>query len=74
MELSDFDPHRDQIVFDVAALVETADLDSHQENSPRGCMAGPDDGDCAALFEALGLPFQGDPGGTQRFVRLEPGE
>ena len=66
VELDDFDPTTEVIVFDVAALVDGAALDENQEGTPVGCMAGPMDSDCAPIFDNLGLPFGGaEPPGPQ---------
>ena len=58
-------------VADFAALVEGAELDVNQPETPFGCMAGPTDGDCAALFDNLGLPFPGSEAGVQQFFSVE---
>jgi uncharacterized repeat protein (TIGR04052 family) len=66
VELDDFNPATDVIVFDVAALVDGAALDENQDGTPVGCMAGPMDSDCAPMFDNLGLPFGGaEPAGPQ---------
>jgi uncharacterized repeat protein (TIGR04052 family) len=70
-ELASFDPATDTVVADFAALVEGAELDVNQPETPFGCMAGPTDGDCAALFNNLGLPFAGSEPGTQQFFSVE---
>jgi uncharacterized repeat protein (TIGR04052 family) len=72
VELESFDPASDVVLADFAALVAGAVLDQNQDETPFGCMAGPTDGDCAALFENLGLPFGGaDPSGPQTFFSVE---
>ncbi len=48
-----------------------AALDVNQPETPVGCMAGPTDSDCAALFENLGLSFDGSVPGTQQFFSVE---
>ena len=68
----DFDPATDTIVADFAALVAGAALNENQPETPVGCMAGPMDGDCAPLFDNLGLPFAGEaPSGEQIFFSVE---
>lgn len=71
VELDAFDPERDTVVANFAQLVDGAALDVNQEGTPVGCMAGPNDGDCAALFNNLGLPFGGSNPGTQQFFSVE---
>ncbi len=71
-ELDSFDPESDAIVADLAALVAGAPLEDNQPDTPVGCMAGPTDGDCAPLFENLGLPFGGsDASGPQTFFSVD---
>lgn len=71
VEFAVFDPDADLVVADFAALVEGAELDVNQPETPFGCMAGPGDGDCAALFDNLGLPFDGSEPGPQQFFSVE---
>jgi uncharacterized repeat protein (TIGR04052 family) len=72
VELESFDPGSDVVLADLAALVAGAALDQNQPETPFGCMAGPTDGDCAPLFESLGLPFGGaDPSDPQTFFSVE---
>jgi hypothetical protein len=71
VELASFDPGADTIVADFAALVEGAELDVNQPDTPVGCAADPVDGDCSPIFENLGLPFEGSPAGAQRFFTVE---
>jgi uncharacterized repeat protein (TIGR04052 family) len=71
VEFDAFDPESDTVVANFAALVEGAALDVNQPETPVGCMAGPNDSDCAALFENLGLPFDGSVPGTQQFFSVE---
>jgi len=71
VELEAFDPANDTVIADFAALVEGAELDVNQEMTPVGCMAGPTDGDCAPLFDNLGLPFDGSEPSAQQFFSIE---
>jgi uncharacterized repeat protein (TIGR04052 family) len=71
VELDAFDPESDTVVANFAQLVEGAALDVNQPETPVGCMAGPNDSDCAALFENLGLPFNGSVPGPQQFFSVE---
>jgi uncharacterized repeat protein (TIGR04052 family) len=61
-----YDPARDVVVADLAALYESSDVDDDAGGSP-GCMSEVDDPDCEPLFEALGI---GDPAG-QRLFRMQ---
>jgi len=62
VELADFDPTQPRgVVLDVAALLASSNLDVNQAQSAPGCMSTSDDGDCAPIFQRLGLGF----GGTQ---------
>jgi uncharacterized repeat protein (TIGR04052 family) len=71
VEFASFDPTADTVVADFAALVDGAELDVNEPETPFGCMAGPTDDDCAALFDNLGLPFAGSEAGTQQFFAVE---
>lgn len=62
--LDDFEAATDTVVFDVDALVATSTLGD--TGGAPGCMSGPDDTDCAPIFDALGLAFGEAPAGTQR--------
>lgn len=76
--LNSFDPARDVVIADLAALLQNTNVDISQ-NPPEkpgnslpspGCMSGPDDADCAGLFRNFGLPFGGHPASEQRFFRV----
>jgi uncharacterized repeat protein (TIGR04052 family) len=71
VELDAFDPGNDTVVADFAQLVDGAQLDVNQAATPVGCMAGPTDGDCAPLFDNLGLSFEGSEPGPQQFFSVE---
>jgi uncharacterized repeat protein (TIGR04052 family) len=71
VDFNTFDPESDTVVADFAAVVEGADLEANQEGTPFGCMAGPSDGDCAPLFDNLGLPFDGSEPDVQQFFSVE---
>jgi len=71
VDFETFDPENDTVIADFAALVEGAPLDINQEETPVGCMAGPTDGDCAPLFDNLGLPFDGSEPDVQQFFSIE---
>jgi uncharacterized repeat protein (TIGR04052 family) len=52
----------DEVVLDTGALYENVDLEQVVDNETdfiAGCMAFPGDPECPAMFEALGLGFEG---------------
>ncbi|QQR91462.1 MAG: metallo-mystery pair system four-Cys motif protein [Myxococcales bacterium] len=55
IELHGFDPSKNTIVFDYAALMAETDL-KNAYGAP-GCMSEFDDSDCPSIFEQLGLDF-----------------
>jgi uncharacterized repeat protein (TIGR04052 family) len=71
VEFASFDPAADTVVADFESLVDGAELDVNQSETPFGCMAGPTDGDCAPLFDKLGLPFDGSEPAPQQFFSVE---
>jgi uncharacterized repeat protein (TIGR04052 family) len=71
VELGSFDPEADTVVADFAALVDGAELDVNQADTPVGCMSDVADADCGPVFENLGLPFGGSAAGTQLFFTAE---
>jgi len=72
VELPRFDPSSQQIVFDLAALLEGVDLSGEGVEGDRSaCMSSPDDARCAPIFDALGLPFDGVTPGAQRVFIVE---
>ncbi|MDA0243741.1 MAG: metallo-mystery pair system four-Cys motif protein [Chloroflexi bacterium] len=76
VRLDNFDVTQNVIVADVASLLADVNL-SESTPQPAGCMSGPDDPDCAALFPVgFGLDIaagacleEGCP--AQRFFRIE---
>ena len=71
IELAGFDPARDVVIADLAALLKDSNVDSNQEHTAVGCMSAPDDSDCAPLFANFGLPFAGRPAGNQSFFHRQ---
>lgn len=69
--LASFDPHAQTVVLDVGMLLATTDVTVNAPNSPSGCMAFPNDDDCVAIMDSLGLLFRGKPSSGQNFVRVE---
>jgi uncharacterized repeat protein (TIGR04052 family) len=64
ISLTGFDPTRNVVVADLAALVQNVDINM-STGSP-GCMSSPGDPECAPIFSNLGLTT-----GTQSFFRVE---
>jgi hypothetical protein len=62
-----FDPQKDQVVVDLAALLQDTDVDGKPDLKGGGCMSNPHDPDCAAMFARLGLAF-GDAAATPQTV------
>jgi uncharacterized repeat protein (TIGR04052 family) len=72
IEFAAFDPSRDVVVADLAALLKDSDVDGKpQTDMGSGCMSGPTDPDCAPLFANFGLPFGGKAAGPQTFFRKQ---
>jgi uncharacterized repeat protein (TIGR04052 family) len=66
-----FDPKRDVLVLDLAALLAGTDVTVNMPKSPSGCMAGSKDDDCVDIMDRFGLTFRGKPSAGQKFVRIE---
>ena len=58
VDLKDFDPARDTVVVDLAALLDGANIDVGAT-----CMSGAESAACAPLFTNCGLPFGARPTG-----------
>jgi len=78
--LPSFDVDRDEVIADLATLLQDTDVDKSQNRPTQGsesgmrmgagCMSSPTTADCAGLFANFGLPF-GDRAATeQKFFRL----
>jgi uncharacterized repeat protein (TIGR04052 family) len=69
--LDGFDPETGAIAVDLAAILETSDLDS-DGGGPGGCESGASDPECGPIFHALGLPSGGTPAeGPQRLFSVQ---
>lgn len=69
--LDGFDPSKSIIVADLASLLKGVPLDQNTPEPP-GCMSGPSDPDCPALFAGFGLDLTtGAAAGTQQLFRLQ---
>ena len=53
--LADFNPNKNVVIVDLAEFLATSDLNTNAANTPNGCMSAPEDGDCTAIMESLGL-------------------
>ena len=58
----------DTIIADVNGLLDGVDVSQSLETAPPGCMSGPEDPDCDALFSNLSLAADVN---TQTFFRVE---
>lgn len=68
--LDGFNPASSKVVLDFAALLAGTDITVNAPRTASGCMSGPDP-DCAAIFDRLGLTFDGKPSTGQKWVRAE---
>ena len=66
VRLDRFDPERQIVVLDLAALLAETDVTSNEPETASGCMSADDDADCDGIFRRAGLR-----GATQMFVRAE---
>jgi uncharacterized repeat protein (TIGR04052 family) len=55
--LTGFNPAKNKIIIDYAAVVAASDLSSDMGGAP-GCMSGATDPDCEAVFERLGISIK----------------
>jgi uncharacterized repeat protein (TIGR04052 family) len=67
--LEAFDPAKQSVVFDLAALLAETDVTINDPDSASGCMSGAGDDDCVAIMDRIGLPFRGKTSARQKFVR-----
>lgn len=73
VEIPDFDPSSDRVVFDLARLLEGTALGGDGEATRGACMSGPQDARCAPVFSSLGLPFGEAGGSPQTVFRVDRG-
>jgi uncharacterized repeat protein (TIGR04052 family) len=57
VRLNNFDPSKDVIVADLAALLNKVNV-AQPKPEPAGCMSGTDDPDCTGLFSNFGLSLK----------------
>ncbi|MEO8663798.1 MAG: MbnP family copper-binding protein [Bryobacteraceae bacterium] len=72
IELADFDPGKDVVVADLAALLKDSNVDEPGK-IVSGCMSDPSTPACAPVFGNLGLPFSGQVRKPQTFFRSSTG-
>ncbi|MBL0940052.1 MAG: metallo-mystery pair system four-Cys motif protein [Gemmatimonadaceae bacterium] len=71
VRLSNFDPSRDVVIADLAALLSRSDVRRNQPQTAQGCMSAPNDADCGGLFASLGLSHPSSTGAdTPPFFRV----
>lgn len=68
--LEGFNPASSRVVLDFAALLAGTDITVNAPHTASGCMSGPDP-DCVAIFDRLGLTFEGKPSAGQQWIRAE---
>jgi uncharacterized repeat protein (TIGR04052 family) len=66
-----FDPARDVLVLDLAALLVGTDVTVNMPKSASGCMSFPNDDDCVDIMDRFGLAFRGRPSSGQKFLSVE---
>ncbi|MCC7369463.1 MAG: metallo-mystery pair system four-Cys motif protein [Chloroflexi bacterium] len=71
VELTPFEVGKNAVVVDLAALLASTNVEVNQPESAFGCMSAPNDGDCAGIMAALGLPFGDAPAPTQTTFRTQ---
>ncbi len=65
-----FDPDKNVVVADAAALLNDSNVDINAPDTAPGCMSAPNDEDCAQVMPAFGLPFGSKPAAQQRFFSV----
>jgi uncharacterized repeat protein (TIGR04052 family) len=65
-----FDPSKQKIVVNLATLLEGSEVSMNMGGQP-GCMSAPDDPECEAIFEQLGVDLgTGASSGTPKFLSV----
>jgi uncharacterized repeat protein (TIGR04052 family) len=59
ISLTGFDPTKEEVAVDLAALLKDSDVDGIPEKAGGGCMSNPKDAECSPLFASLGLALTG---------------
>ena len=73
VDIPDFDPSSDRVVFDLARLLDGTALAGDGEATRGACMSAPQDTRCGPIFSSLGLPFGEKGGATQQVFRVDRG-
>ncbi len=74
ISLPDFDPAKDQVVLDLAALLQDSDVDNTPKEFASGCMSSVNNPDCEPLFSNLGLALKGGDPHAQTVFRSKPAD
>ena len=70
MVFSSFDHENDEIVADLARLLEGSDLTFNTASTASGCMSFPGDADCPPVMNRLGLDYEGVNSSGQTFFSV----
>ena len=70
VRLDGFDPAKNTVVIDPAAVVAKADLTVNAPETSPGCMSFPGDADCMTVMAKLGLPYMDVAAGTQSLISM----
>jgi len=67
--LADFDVKKNKVVVDIGQVLAGVNVDINAPKTSPGCMSFPNDPDCPAIMNALGLSYDGKaPNGPQQFI------
>lgn len=70
VRLDGFDPAKNSVVIDPAAVVAEANLTVNAPETSPGCMSFPGDADCMTVMAKLGLPYMDVAAGTQSLISM----
>ncbi|MEH7829948.1 MbnP family copper-binding protein [Gemmobacter denitrificans] len=70
VSFASFDPAKNVVVIDPAAVVAEADMTVNAAETSPGCMSFPNDADCTTVMTKLGLPYGDIPAGAQQLVSM----
>lgn len=70
IEFPGFDPDKNVIVADLAALLSDTNVDVNAPDTAPGCMSAQNDADCAHVLPAFGLLFGDKPAVQQKFFSM----
>lgn len=67
--VANFDVNKNQVVVDIGKVLTGANVDVNAPKTSPGCMSFPNDPDCPAIMNAMGLAYDGKaPAGPQQFI------